>query len=617
MTRNPGDAGSIGTTGGGRLLRWSWLLPLLSAAAVMLPTVTGQLVWDDALWGRQLPFFTSLGAVLRPPTDIPEWPVGYFRPVATLSYLLDARLHGMTSVSGWHVTNILLHVLATAGTWWLARRLLADRVAALLATMIFAVHPIHTESVGWLGARVDVLATMFLLPALLLALDWRDRRRPASLLLGSLCLLAALGSKEVAVTGIALLPLLLWLAPPLPATGHVPPERTAAGWHTWLPLAVLYGAALALYLVLRQAAGAGFRGELAAEPFWKVVQAAAFYVIKLLMPWPQSNFVPPELLPGRALAIVVVLVAVALLGVALVIGRRRRDHALTLGLLWTGAAIAPSLAIAVGSFAAAPVAERYLYLPSVGMALAAGAIVAGLAGKRGYRLAVAGLASITLVYAALCVDRSLDWSSNLRLWTTTTQRVPGHGLPWVELGQAWYAAGDHDRALAAYAEARSRRNAPGTLAVAEYQSGLIFLKRGQLAEAELAFVASRADRDDYALAHYGLGRVYYERALQPGAIAARLALLQRSALAFNDAIRHAPSFGEPRLQIVKVLLLQADLEAKLGRRETAAAAYRTGLAQLEALLRALPTLGAEAAVMALRDELREKAAGADSPVRRP
>ena len=343
--------------------RWLWLLPLAAAVIANLPSVSGELVWDDEFWNRQLAWFTSLATVLKPPAGIPDWPTGYFRPVTTLSYLLDARLYGAASVAGRHVSNIIFHAITTLGVWRLARRLLTGRpgehAAVALATTVFAVHPIHTESVGWIGARVDILATMFLVASVLLALAWRDRplagrlvgRSVAALLLAPVAYAAALGSKEVAIAGLALVPLALLLAPPAGARAgdgndkNNGPKGRAPG--TWIPLAILFVAVTWGYLGLRREAVGAFEPQVIAGAPWYLTRAAAYYVMKLFVPWPQSNFVVWDMLPGMPASIGILLGAGALIATSVVFYARRDNAVPLLGLLWAGAALAPSFVLAV------------------------------------------------------------------------------------------------------------------------------------------------------------------------------------------------------------------------------------------------------------------------------
>ncbi|MDM7913799.1 MAG: hypothetical protein QUU85_00835, partial [Candidatus Eisenbacteria bacterium] len=88
----------------------------------------------------------------------------YYRPLTTLSYAADARLWGERS-SGYHLTNLLLHLLASALVLRLLLRLGASRSPALAGALLFAAHPIHVTNVAWISGRTDLLCAVLLLAA--------------------------------------------------------------------------------------------------------------------------------------------------------------------------------------------------------------------------------------------------------------------------------------------------------------------------------------------------------------------------------------------------------------------------------------------------------------------
>ncbi|MBM4196665.1 MAG: hypothetical protein FJ197_06110 [Gammaproteobacteria bacterium] len=573
------------------------------AVLAVLPSISGEAIWDDVFWSRQIEYFKSAGDVLRPPAGIPDWPSGYFRPVTTASYLLDRVTWGEDWVRGRHVSNIAFHALASLALWGLARRLLADlpqrEFGALAAGALFAVHPIHTESVCWIGARVDVLATLFLTVSLTLSLAWRDSRSVLALLAGGASFLLALGSKEVAVAGLAILPVLLVLAP----------RGASRGSGDWLAPAAGYAAAATLYFVLRADATTSVAGQFGGLDIARLAQASAYYIGKLVWPWPQSNFVVPGDLPGLAAAAGIFAAGSVLLALAIRAWRNGGSAAPLAGLLWTGAALTPSLVVALSGFATNPVAERYLYLPSAGFALACGAGLAWTASRLPIVpvRAVAGLIVAALLAAS--VSRSVDWSSNIRLWSSTTALGTTHAQPWVELATAQMAAGEYPQALAAFDEARRRVIDDGTLSVAEYNTGLVHLKLGDPAQAELAFTRARNADPAYALARYGLGRAYYEQALLLPAGRSRLALFERAENAFLAAIGLNAGFGEPRLELVKVALRRGQSLAADGDAAGAARGYASARTRLDALLAALPSLATAPGIPELSAEIDAAARG--------
>ena len=589
---------------------------LVVSVLAFLPGVSDLAYWDDGPWPRQLPFFASFGDLLQPPTGIPDWPYNYFRPVWIASLLLDARL--FDSPLGGHVMNLAYHAVTSLLVFLLARRLLAGQamtlLAATLAAAVFAVHPIHAESVCWVGARVDILATLFSTLTILLALAWRDSRSVTALLLTPLAFLLAVGAKEVGIVTAVLTPLAMVLAP-RPVSQPSDPRAQAI---TLVPLLALLAVATAIYLGYR--ADAADRVSLglgtlpASEIAIRLVQALGYYLQKLLVPWPQSNFVVPAMLRPLPVAGLILLAGMALTGLAVRRWWRTRDGVPLFGLLMLAAGIAPALLLAVSDIGATPVAERYLYFPSAGAGLALAAVLArGLAGPPRRQLVLGGTALLILIFLASSLLRSQLWSSNVALWADATRQARTHALPFSELGSAWQDLGDDEQALAAFSQTRGLEGDPATLASSEYNAGLIWLKRGDYTAALAAFRAARSHKPDYPLAHYGLGRVYQEQAGIPTGrppeedLITRIDYYSLAQRSYAEAIRLNPSSGETRLQLIRVLLRQGDLVASAGRTDDAQASYRAARQQLEAMLLALPDLGQQPGIADLRTELAAKA----------
>ena len=189
------------------------LVVALVGVAAYAASLGYDFVWDDTLliqqsvrlhqWG-ELPrlllsqFWSEVGEASH-----------YYRPLITLSFFLDVKVWGLRPF-GFHLTNLLAHVAVILAVLAVARRVTGGEVAAVIATLTFALQPLHTESVSFVSGRTDVLAALFFLLALL-AYD-RGRERPGwGFVSGSLgAYLLALLSKEVAITLPAVLALWDW-----------------------------------------------------------------------------------------------------------------------------------------------------------------------------------------------------------------------------------------------------------------------------------------------------------------------------------------------------------------------------------------------------------------------
>ncbi len=548
------------------MTRLWWWLPLLAAGLAYLVAPTAALVWDDQiLVTQQLPSFQSFADVLQPPAGIPQWSYPYYRPVVVVSYLLDAWLFGPGSAIGPHAMNVLYHVLTTLFVGLLARRLLRGsaqgELAAIAAATLFAVHPMHTESVSWVAGRSDLLATLLLVPALHLALRFRDEGATWQLLASPVLFLLALLAKEVAIAGLAIVPLLWVLAPVVGARSRAISASIAISWlgaaWAWWSLRLAGGAALSL-----SPSGSEML-------FWNPLRAAAWYLQKLLVPWPQANFAVWEMVPSVGVSLGILAVATLVLYFGARVAWQARGAGLLIGVCWTVLALAPSLAATLSGVAETPVAERYLYLPSVGFAIAVGAALGlllqsiGSAATR--RVVVLGCAALGVGLLALTLQRGLVWQNDLRLWADATARAPDYALPWVERGKAQAASGDDGTALAYFERARTLKGSAQTRAVASYNTGLLYAQRNEIFRAEQAFRDAVTINPAYGKGYYGLGRIGLARATGPGAgaTAERQVLLDQAAMDLQRALEVSPGFVDAWVQLARVLAARGDLGSAL------------------------------------------------------
>jgi hypothetical protein len=440
-------------------------------------------VWDDpVILSRQLPVFRSAADVLAPPRDIPQFSPDYYRPLTIASYLLDRAVGGSTPFA-FHLSVVLAHVAASVLVYALALQLLSGAAAAPPSTApkgeaaaaraappdarasaatlgaaaagaLFALHPIHTESVAWAAGRSDVLATAFLLAALLV--HGAGRRTWTNSAVAGLCAAAALGAKE---TGVALYPLMGLrdlLAPP-------PGARRAADWPRAYagPLA-----AGALYFVLRRHALGEFVGSApdALAPAERspldLVAAIGTYVGKLLWPVHLNAYID-------RIEVGWVTVGLAALLLACLVASAWRwrtppaDGVPVFALAWLTLTLLPSLAI-VWKIPDAPLAERYLYLPSVGLCLLAGDVVARLWAVTATAVAraalAAGLGAVLLAAAVGTVRRNPVWHDDIALWEATEQESRQSGMAARALGTAYQQSGRAAEARAAFERALERHN---------------------------------------------------------------------------------------------------------------------------------------------------------------
>ncbi|RME25197.1 MAG: hypothetical protein D6798_09510 [Deltaproteobacteria bacterium] len=403
------------------------LLVAIVVVVAWLPVLGAGFVWDDSvlfLDNRLLSEPGHLAELWRSDlwagTPAAVERSGFYRPLVAMSFVLDRAL---TGPAAWfaHLHSLSWHLLGGAILFVLLRRVV-PAAAALAGAALFLVHPAQVEAVAWVAARNDPMAAAMLLSGVAVLDD--DDPRPARLLLGAACVLGALLSKESALLASVVL-----AAFSLARTGR--PGRLSAH------LAVL--AALAVYGGLRAWAEVP-------PPARADVAHLRAAVLPALAAWCRSALWPVGLAPGVHLAWPPPLAGWALAGAAV----------LALALLWWGRRIAAAglvvagvtLAPALGAVASQGlVADRYLYLPLAGVALAVAGALA-----RAPRVALVAGAGIALVGGVLTARTLPTWSDDETLWRTAVQRHPSQWTAGA-LARTLDLAGRPEAAIAWYRRA--------------------------------------------------------------------------------------------------------------------------------------------------------------------
>lgn len=415
--------------------------------AVALVAFSGTLrngfVWDDILFVRDNPvledlrnipaFFASGDAVGTYVTN------PYYRPLATASFALDTAIWG-DEPAGFHATNLLLHLGACALLFFAVKRLTGRPLAAFAAAALFAVHPAQAEPVAYVSARADLACTLLALASFLFYLRGLERDTISGRCLSWAFYLMALLTKITA----GMLPALLAV--------HL--VLVARKWERW-PRLLPYLAISLVFLAIRAAIVPVDAWEdvppgarlAAAGPFIATYMRNAVFPFGLKafydLPFRDSTFDPVVIAAW-------VVVLCGLLAVALLWHRRQAMAAF--GLTWFFAGILPVSGIVITLFPAF-VADRYLYFPLAGLALAFGSLVEGIAAAlpAGRMRAAAGLAAAAGILAMVpaASNRVAAWQDSLSLWTAAAEDAPRSAYVLNNHGTALRNSGRLDEAEAA------------------------------------------------------------------------------------------------------------------------------------------------------------------------
>ncbi len=360
-------------------------------------------------------------------------------PLTRLSWMLDAEIHG-EDAAGFYATNLLLHALATGLLFLALLRMTGDAGRSAFAAAVFGVHPLHVESVAWISARKDVLSGVFFMLSLFVYARAGGGARAATRVLLLACLALGLMAKPtVVVLPFVWLLLDYWplsrLGPPGAAL-RVEPARAAAAVLEKLPAFALVAVASVL-TVLAQRSGGALVGD-DVLPFSaraaNALESYVAYLAKAFAPHDLAVFYPHPAggMGAGALAACALLLAVTAAAFAL----RRRAPALLVGWLWYLGALVPVIGLVqVGSQA---MADRYTYLPLVGIALAlAWGVPALLPTWRGRDAALGAVAVAAVAVMAWTTSLQLrHWRSSEALFTHALAVTRDNHIAHAHLGQA-------------------------------------------------------------------------------------------------------------------------------------------------------------------------------------
>jgi hypothetical protein len=375
----------------------------------------------------------------------------YYRPLLRLSFIADKYLWSLQP-SFMHLENVILHALNTLLVFFVARRIFARFNAAplylpLLSAILFALHPINTESVNWISGRTDLLGTFFVLLSLLALVEGLESGGHALLfLLASLLLGLGAMSKEVMIFFLPVGVLLIWCWPGEAECRRSVGLRLRQAGIFAAPFVILGCVYLACRFNVHGRGDAGLRhlmhgysngGLDSVRIFFKV---GGFYFKKLFIPLPLNFAII------RISDLYVWVGVAALFGLLLAAARFRRN-AFFLFFLAAVLLFTPAILIALMRVAWTPVAERYLYLPSAFFSVA----IVGLLWQALQRQGRVGatiplLLLLLLPTTAVTADRNLTWQNNLRLFEDTREKSPDFSNIGNELAAALIARGEYSSA---------------------------------------------------------------------------------------------------------------------------------------------------------------------------
>jgi tetratricopeptide (TPR) repeat protein len=433
----------------------------------------------------------------------------YWHPLTWLSHMLDYSLYGMNA-GGHHMTNLLFHIANTLLLFFVLKRMTSDKWKSAFVSALFALHPLHVESVAWVAERKDVLSTFFWF--LTMMAYCRFVEKPILTRYFTLLLFFVLGlmSKPMLVT----LPFVLLLMDFWPFgrlqlgqvinTANPQIQKASIFYLIWekAPLFLLTaGASVAAYITQKKG------GALPRMDFtlFKIQIANALvsyvsYIKKMIWPSQLAVFYPhPGTLPiSKSVGAGILLITLTVF----VVYFWRRFPYLTVGWFWYVGTLVPVIGLVkVGSFA---MADRYTYVPLIGLFIVIAWFVPDLVAVRSHRKVL--LATFAMLYLSVLMaftwKQVRHWENSIALFNHTLSVTTKNYLAHMKLGEALAEQNKNAEAIRHYFEAL--RINPD-FALVHFNLGNIYAGQGNTEDAVYYYNEALQKNPDFAKAHNNLG----------------------------------------------------------------------------------------------------------------
>jgi len=468
------------------------LLIIFLGFFVYANSTNGRFIWDDNALVKDNVNIRSLSNIgnffINDSTNIAK-PV-FYRPLQLITYAADYSVWKL-NYRGYHLTNILLHILMALLLYWLMGIFYNDALIALLASMFFIAHPVHTEAVAYISGRSDSLAGIFMLLSFIFYIKRIRAGETRFYILMILSYIGALLSRETAL----ILPLLL------------------AAYHY------------------------AFKEKIRFKDFFPFLIITFIYIVLLVFILPPGNFYTAffQRLPGFFAAIVgyirLLILPVrlhmgygiklfnltdpkAVAGIAAlvfllfyVLKNKNQKGIVIFSILWFLVALLPvSNLYPVNAY----MSEHWLYIPSIGFFMILSGSLSRVCRIRRFQAAgMALIAGLLIFYSYLTIKQNEYWRTPIDFYNRTIRYAPGNWRLCINLGNAYMDAGKNKKAADAYKKAL----AENPDAFPAYVSlGITYNNAGRKKETIAMFRKALKAKPEYATAYFCLSKVcFYEK----------------------------------------------------------------------------------------------------------
>lgn len=523
--------------------------------------VFGQTLWhdfvayDDDRYVYANPIVTS-GLTLRGVV----WAITHvhydnWHPITTISHMLDCQFFGLNA-GGHHFTNVLLHTAAVILLFLVLHQMTAALWRSAFVAAVFAIHPLRVESVAWIAERKDVLSGVFFMLTLAAYLRYVRKQTLGRYAMLAIAFACGVMAKPMLVTvPFVLLLLDYW---PLRRLADLETLRKLA--LEKVPLLIL-SAVSCVATILAQG---GATGEMGLFPLaWRVGNAVVAYVVYIRqMFWPTRLAVFYPHLENHLAVSEIILATVILLGITLIAFALRRTRPyFIVGWFWYLGMLVP--VIGVLQIGMQGHADRYTYLPQIGLYLLFTWAIADLLRSWRHRHAFLAIAAaiVLLALSHSALSQIPNWRNSESLWRHCLAVTSNNHVAHNNLAVLLQRRGQLDDAISHYRQAIEIRSNSGEarhnvgIARARANLGGALLRKGDLdqaiAECEMALKLRPANAD----AHTNLGSALLQKGLAGEAI-----------LHYETALQSAPASVSALNNLAQIFATSRDAKFRNGSR---------------------------------------------------
>jgi len=493
------------------------------------PNVTGGITCKSIIWA-----FTSAYG-------------GNWHPLTWISHMLDCQMFGLNPL-GHHLSSLLFHMASTLLLFWILKSMTDALWPSAFVAAAFALHPIHVESVAWAAERKDVLSGFFWILTMAAYLYYVRKQSFRRYLLVLIIFILGLMAKPMLVT----LPFILLLLDYWPLNRVA--RNSELSTDVWrrlivekIPLIVLIVISSVITFFVQQSSGA--TGLMENVPFnSRLANAIVSYITylgKMFYPVKLAAFYPH---PTDTLPVWEVIFSLLLLAAisAWAIYAARRHRYLAVGWFWYLGTLVPVIGLVqVGSQA---MADRYTYIPSIGIFILIGWGVAELFVKWRFKTIVISIASgIVFVLILTCTRQQVRyWQNSITMSEHAIAVTENASVMHDNLAVALFQKGRLEEAQSHLKEAL--RNRP-SFVNARRNLGLVCLKQGKVSEAIANLTQAAYLEKDVPEVHYYLAVAY-----------GRLGKSEAAIKSYNQALKLKPDYAEAHNGIGKIYLMQGNYD---------------------------------------------------------